>query len=110
MQTDRAIRLDPKTGATVEYLMPTDTNMRSVFVDDSTTPVTFWTGSNHAHALVKVEPLDYRRATPGLPRPRAGHAMAKAACRRFAPPFSPPSAGTPQRINRTGNPSRLAPR
>jgi streptogramin lyase len=58
MQTDRAIRLDPKTGATVEYLMPTDTNMRSVFVDDSTTPVTFWTGSNHAHALVKVEPLD----------------------------------------------------
>jgi streptogramin lyase len=58
MQTDRAIRLDPKTGQTVEYLMPTDTNMRSVFVDDSTSPPTFWTGSNHAHALVKVEPLD----------------------------------------------------
>jgi virginiamycin B lyase len=58
MQTDRATRLDPKTGQAVEYLMPTDTNMRTVFVDSSTTPVTFWTGSNHAHALVKVEPLD----------------------------------------------------
>jgi streptogramin lyase len=58
MQIDRAIRLDPKTGETVEYLMPSDTNMRSLYIDNSTTPVTFWTGSNHAHALVKVEPLD----------------------------------------------------
>jgi virginiamycin B lyase len=29
-----------------------------VFVDNSTNPVTFWVGSNHDHALVKVEPLD----------------------------------------------------
>jgi streptogramin lyase len=58
MQIDRAVRLDPKTGETVEYLMPSDTNMRSLYIDNSTTPVTFWTGSNHAHALVKVEPLD----------------------------------------------------
>ena len=58
MQTDRVTRLDPKAGTNVEYLMPSDTNMRTVFVDDSTSPVTFWTGSNHAHALVKVEPLD----------------------------------------------------
>ncbi|HEU5276889.1 MAG TPA: carboxypeptidase regulatory-like domain-containing protein [Xanthobacteraceae bacterium] len=58
MQTDRAIRLDPRTGQTVEYLMPSDTNMRSLVMDNSTSPVTFWTGSNHAHALVKVEPLD----------------------------------------------------
>jgi streptogramin lyase len=58
MQTDRAIRVDPKTGESVEYLMPSDTNMRSLYVDSSTSPVTFWTGSNHAHALVKVEPLD----------------------------------------------------
>ena len=58
MQTDRAIRLDPKTGQSVEYLFPTDTNMRTVFVDNSTSPVTFWVGSNHAHALVKLEPLD----------------------------------------------------
>lgn len=58
MQTDRAIRLDPKTGNTVEYLMPTDTNMRTVFVDDRGAKPVFWTGSNHAHALVKVESLD----------------------------------------------------
>jgi streptogramin lyase len=58
MSTDRVVRLDPRTGTTVEYLMPSGTNMRTVYVDNSTTPVTFWVGSNHAHALVKVEPPD----------------------------------------------------
>ena len=58
MHTDRAVRLDPKTGQTVEYLMPSETNMRSLWLDNTATPVTFWTGSNHGHALVKVEPLD----------------------------------------------------
>jgi hypothetical protein len=52
-QTDVAVLLDPR-----QYLMPSDTNMRTVFVDNSTTPVTFWVGSNHDHRLVKVEPLD----------------------------------------------------
>ena len=58
MHTDRVVRLDPKTRNAVQYLMPSDTNMRTVFVDNSTTPVTFWVGSNHDHRLVKVEPLD----------------------------------------------------
>ena len=58
MSTDRVVRLDPKTGKSVQYLMPSDTNMRTVFVDNSTTPVTFWVGSNHDHRIVKVEPLD----------------------------------------------------
>ncbi len=58
MSTDRVVRLDPKTGTAVQYLMPSDTNMRTVFVDNSTTPVTFWVGSNHDHRIVKVEPLD----------------------------------------------------
>jgi virginiamycin B lyase len=58
MTTDRVVRLDLKTGHTIEYLMPRDTNIRRVFVDNSTNPVTFWTGSNHGAALVKVEPLD----------------------------------------------------
>jgi streptogramin lyase len=58
MTTDRVVRLDVKTGAAVEYLMPRETNIRRVFVDNSTTPVTFWTGSNHGAAIVKVEPLD----------------------------------------------------
>jgi len=58
MHTDRVVRLDPKTGNTAQYMMPSDTNMRTVFVDNSTTPVTFWVGSNHDHRIVKVEPLD----------------------------------------------------
>jgi virginiamycin B lyase len=58
MSSDRVVRLDPKSGNAVEYLMPSVTNMRTVYVDNSTTPVTFWVGSNHAHALVKVEPPD----------------------------------------------------
>jgi virginiamycin B lyase len=58
MSTDRVVRMDPKTGETDQYLMPSDTNMRTVYVDNSTTPVSFWVGSNHDHALVHVEPLD----------------------------------------------------
>ena len=58
MHTDRVVRLDPKARSAVQYLMPSDTNMRTVFVDNSTTPVTFWVGSNHDHRIVKVEPLD----------------------------------------------------
>ena len=58
MHSDRIVRLNPKTGQTLEYPLPHETNIRSVWVDDSTTPVAFWTGSNHGAALVKVEPLD----------------------------------------------------
>ena len=58
MHTDRVVRLDPKTNIAVQYMMPSDTNMRTVFVDNSTTPTTFWVGSNHDHRIVKVEPLD----------------------------------------------------
>ena len=58
MSTDRVVHMDPTTGATEQYLMPSKTNMRTLYVDNSTTPVSFWVGSNHAHALVKVEPLD----------------------------------------------------
>jgi streptogramin lyase len=58
MSTDRVVRLNPKTGESFQYLMPSDTNMRTVAVDNSTNPVTFWVGSNHDHSLVKVEPLN----------------------------------------------------
>ena len=58
MFSDRVVRHDPKTGQSVQYLMPVNTNMRTVFVDNSTTPVTFWVGSNHDHRIVKVETLD----------------------------------------------------
>jgi virginiamycin B lyase len=58
MLSDRVSRLDPKTGQFVEYLLPQRTNIRRVFVDNTTTPVTFWTGNNHGASIVKVEPLD----------------------------------------------------
>jgi virginiamycin B lyase len=58
MSTDRVVRMDPKTGRTEQYLMPSDTNMRTVFIDNTTTPVTFWVGSNHDHRIVKVETFD----------------------------------------------------
>ena len=58
MASDRVVRLDPKTGSAVEYPLPRDTNMRRMFVDNSTTPPTFWVGSNHGASIVKVEPLD----------------------------------------------------
>ncbi|MFL6932690.1 MAG: carboxypeptidase regulatory-like domain-containing protein [Xanthobacteraceae bacterium] len=58
MMTDRISRLDPKTGEVVDYLLPRSTNIRRVFVDNSTTPVTFWVGSNHGASIIKLEPLD----------------------------------------------------
>jgi virginiamycin B lyase len=58
MTTDRLEKVNPKTGEVIEYLMPRDTNMRRVFADDSTTPATIWTGSNHGAAIVRIEPLD----------------------------------------------------
>jgi virginiamycin B lyase len=58
MTTDRVLRLDTKSGETTEYLLPRETNIRRVFVDDSTIPVTFWVGNNHGASIVKLEPLD----------------------------------------------------
>lgn len=58
MTSDRVIRLDPKSNEVVEYPLPRDTNMRRMFVDNSTTPPTFWVGSNHGASIVRVEPLD----------------------------------------------------
>jgi streptogramin lyase len=57
MLNDRVSRLNPETGAFVEYLLPRETNIRRVFVDNTTTPVTFWVGNNHQGSIVKVEPL-----------------------------------------------------
>ncbi len=51
-------RLDPKTGQFTDYLLPRETNIRRVFIDNSTTPVIFWVGSNHGASVLKLEPLD----------------------------------------------------
>jgi streptogramin lyase len=58
MLSDRVTRLNPATGEAINYLLPRSTNIRRVFVDNSTTPVTFWVGNNHGASIVKVEPLE----------------------------------------------------
>ena len=58
MSTDRILRMDPATGKSIEYLLLRQTNVRRVFVDNSTTPVTFWVGSNHGASIVRLTPLD----------------------------------------------------
>ena len=58
MLSDQVTRLNTKTGEAINYLLPRRTNIRRVFVDNSTTPVTFWAGSNHGASIVKIEPLE----------------------------------------------------
>ena len=58
MLNDRIVRVDTKSGQNVEYLLPRHTNIRRVFVDNSTNPVSFWVGSNHGASIIRVEPLD----------------------------------------------------
>ena len=58
MLTDRVARLNIKSGEYTEYMLPRPTNIRRVFLDESTRPGTLWVGSNHGASIVKVEPLD----------------------------------------------------
>jgi len=58
MSSDRVLRFDPQSGKSVEYLLPRQTNIRRIFIDNTTTPVTFWAGNNHHAAILKIEPLD----------------------------------------------------
>ena len=58
MTSDRVSRLNPATGEFVEYLLPRFTNIRRVFVDNSTSPATFWVGNNHGASIVRLEPLN----------------------------------------------------
>jgi streptogramin lyase len=58
MSSDRVLRIDPATGRSIEYLLPHPTNIRRIFVDDTTRPVTLWAGNNHHAAIVRLEPLD----------------------------------------------------
>ena len=58
MWTDRVTRLDPKSSQFTDYLLPRETNIRRVFIDNTTSPVTFWVGSNHGASVLKLETLD----------------------------------------------------
>ncbi len=58
MSSDRILRMDPQSGKAIEYLLPRPTNIRRVFIDDSTNPVTFWAGNNHGAEIIKLEPIE----------------------------------------------------
>ncbi len=58
MSSDRVLRLDPGSGRTIEYLLPHPTNIRRIFVDNRTSPVSFWAGNNHHAAIIRLEPMD----------------------------------------------------
>ena len=55
---DTVLRLNSKTGQIIEYPMPRFTNMRRAFVDNSTTPVTFWVGNTHGASIARLEPMN----------------------------------------------------
>ncbi len=56
MASDRVNRFNPESGEFVEYLLPDYTNIRRVYIDESTGD--FWVGANHSPAIVRLEPLD----------------------------------------------------
>ena len=59
MFTDRVVRLSPDTGEFIEYLLPEKgVNIRRVYVDDATNPVTLWIGSNHGASIISLQVLE----------------------------------------------------
>jgi virginiamycin B lyase len=58
MASDRVLRFNPRSGDAIEYLLPRSTNIRRVYVDNSTDPVTFWAGNNHGAEILRLEPLN----------------------------------------------------
>jgi streptogramin lyase len=58
MNADRILRISTESGEITQYPLPHSTNVRRVFVDNNTSPPTFWVGNNHGATLIKLEPLD----------------------------------------------------
>jgi virginiamycin B lyase len=58
MASDRVLRFDPQTATSVEYLLPRPTNIRRIFIDNSTDPPTLWAGNNHGATIFKLEVLN----------------------------------------------------
>ncbi len=58
MANDHVSRLNVKTGEIIDYLLPSETNIRRVDVDKSVNPSQLWVGNNHKATVVKVEPLE----------------------------------------------------
>lgn len=58
MSNDYVSRLNTKTEEVTEYLLPRMTNIRRVFVDETSGRPVLWIGNNLGAAIIKVEPTD----------------------------------------------------
>ena len=58
MSNDRVTRLNTKTNEITDYLLPRTTNIRRVFVEETSGRPVLWIGNNHGAAIIKVEPID----------------------------------------------------
>ena len=56
--SERLMRLDPKTGAVIEYLIPTDFDSKEIMIDPSRKRVTIWMSNTRNARMLRVEPLD----------------------------------------------------
>ncbi|MBM3776620.1 MAG: hydrolase [Acidimicrobiia bacterium] len=56
--TDRLLRLDPKTGQILEYLMPVYYDARKIVTDNATERATIWLPNKNTAQLIRIEPLD----------------------------------------------------
>jgi len=55
--SERLMRLDPKTGEIVEYLMPTEFDTKKIAHDPTTSNVVLWMANKRTARITKVEPL-----------------------------------------------------
>lgn len=56
--SERLIRLDPKTGETIEYQIPTEFDSKKIAHDPTTSRSTLWMVNTRTARMMKVEPLD----------------------------------------------------
>lgn len=56
--SERVIRLDPKTGEVVEYLMPTQFDSKKLAVHPAKNRTEIWMANTRNARLVRIEPLD----------------------------------------------------
>ena len=58
MEADRVVRINTETAEVIEFPLPRQTNIRRLFVDDTTKPSTIWIGNNEGASIIKLQPID----------------------------------------------------
>ena len=58
MMDHRITRLNPQNGQLVQYLMPIETNLRRISVDNYGSKPTLWVGAQHQATVMHIEPLE----------------------------------------------------